>query len=54
MMLNEVLLAWGSARVEHKTAFRRENEFSKIEAEARQKGEGIWSYEPLQGDGKSA
>ena len=45
VMVNQLLLGMGVARVDKSLRFKRRDEFFKIEAEARQKGEGLWSYE---------
>jgi len=43
--IQEFLLYHGAARVDNGRAFSRQAEFSKIEAEARAKGKGLWSYD---------
>lgn len=45
VMVNQLLLATGAARVDARAPFKWKSRFSKIEDEARRKGEGIWSYE---------
>ena len=44
VMVNEIMLAIGAAQVDGKLSFKWKKRFSEIEAEARKKGEGIWSY----------
>ncbi len=44
VMVNQLMLTTGAARVNEKLSFKWKERFAKIEADARQKGEGIWSY----------
>jgi len=45
VMVNELFLRLGAARVAAAPAFDREDSFRMLESEARSKGKGIWSYE---------
>ncbi|MCM8776245.1 MAG: thermonuclease family protein [Candidatus Omnitrophica bacterium] len=45
VMLNEILLSMGAARVDTSVPFKRKAQFVEIEMQAKAKGEGIWSYE---------
>lgn len=45
VMVNRFLVAVGGARVLVESPFREQEEFLKIEVIARDKGEGIWSYD---------
>ena len=47
VILNEFLLQTGAAAVKTDASFKRKEKFLQIEARARERGEGIWSYEPL-------
>ena len=51
-LINEFLLERGAASVDSESAFKHKERFLKIEAQAREKGEGIWSYDPVLGGGK--
>ena len=55
-MVNEVLLKTGAAKVDGdtKAIFKLKEKFLALEAEAKQTGQGIWSYEehPLKGKGR--
>ena len=44
VLLNEFLLEIGAAKVAETQEFSRKAKFLKIQAEARKKGEGVWSY----------
>lgn len=46
-MLNQVLIQMGAARVDLKGNFKFKRDFLKLEAEAKRKGEGVWSYEEI-------
>lgn len=45
VMINQLLLSLGLARVDGDKIFKHREQFLKIEAEARTQGHGIWSYE---------
>ena len=45
IMVNELLIMTGAAEVEAPLAFKWKDRFLAAQAEARRKGEGIWSYE---------
>lgn len=45
VLLNEFLVKIGAARVDENQDFRHKAKFLKAQEEAREKGEGIWSYE---------
>lgn len=45
VMVNQLLLALGAARVNPSMSFPQKDEFLKAEATARERGEGIWSYQ---------
>lgn len=45
VLLNAFLLKTGAAKVDEAQDFGRKEEFLKIQAEAKVKGEGVWSYE---------
>lgn len=45
VMVNELFLALGAARVQADKIFDQRESFLRIEAEARTRGEGVWSYE---------
>lgn len=45
VMVNELFLALGAARVSPEKVFDQRESFLRIEAAARTRGEGIWSYE---------
>ena len=47
LMVNQLLLSLGLARVDTERVFKHRDQFLKIEAEARSQGKGIWSYETL-------
>lgn len=44
VMVNELMLATGAARVDENLNFKWKDRFVQTEESARQKGEGIWSY----------
>ena len=44
VLLNAMMLALGAGRVEQGGDFKQRGLFLRAEAEAREKGEGIWSY----------
>lgn len=44
VMVNQLLIAMGAARVDESLTFKWKERFAKIQAIAREKGEGIWSY----------
>ena len=45
VMVNELLLKLGAARVAKDAVFKSKEGFTQLESVARKKGEGIWSYE---------
>ena len=45
VLLNEFLLKVGAAKVAEAQEFSHKAKFLKIQEEAREKGEGVWSYE---------
>ncbi|MBI3306226.1 MAG: thermonuclease family protein [Candidatus Omnitrophica bacterium] len=45
VMVNELLLSMGAARVSENLVFKKKKDFLEIEKIAQTKGEGIWSYE---------
>ena len=45
VLINEFLVKLGAAKVAETQEFSRKARFLKVQAEARKKGEGIWSYE---------
>ena len=45
VMINEFLISQGAARVAEESAFAEKDHFLKVQEQAKQKGEGIWSYE---------
>ena len=45
VMVNELLLTLGLARVDKEKTFRRKQDFLLLEAKAARQGMGIWSYE---------
>lgn len=45
VLLNEFLVKIGAAKVAEAQDFRHKAKFLKVQAEAKKKGEGIWSYE---------
>lgn len=47
ILINEFLVHTGAAKVAESQDFSRKAEFLKVQAEAKRKGEGIWSYEVL-------
>jgi endonuclease YncB( thermonuclease family) len=47
VMINELLLSLGLARVDGDKEFKHREKFLKIESQARTQGQGIWSYEPI-------
>lgn len=47
VMVNELLVSMGLARVDREKQFKHREDFLKIEAEARDRGMGIWSYETI-------
>lgn len=46
VLLNEFLLKVGAAKVVEGQEFSRKAKFLKVQADAKKKGEGVWSYEP--------
>jgi len=46
VLLNEFLVKVGAAKVVETQTFSQKARFLKVQAEARKKGEGVWSYEP--------
>ena len=47
IMVNELLLSLGLARVDSAKLFKRKQAFLALEADANRRGMGIWSYEPI-------
>ncbi|MDP3921373.1 MAG: thermonuclease family protein [Candidatus Omnitrophota bacterium] len=47
MMINEWLLSIGAARVPRRYVFEKRNEFLKVQEEAKNRADGIWSYEEV-------
>jgi hypothetical protein len=47
VLINEFLVKLGAAKVAEAQDFSRKAKFLKVQAEAKKKGEGIWSYEVL-------
>jgi hypothetical protein len=47
VMVNQLLISMGLARVDAEKNFKHREKFLKIEAEARSRGMGIWSYEAI-------
>jgi hypothetical protein len=45
ILLNEFLVQLGAAKVAEAQDFSRKAKFLKVQAEAKRKGEGVWSYE---------
>jgi len=45
VLINEFLVKLGAAKVAETQDFRFKAKFMKVQEEAKQKGEGIWSYE---------
>jgi hypothetical protein len=45
VMVNELLLSLGLARVDAEKQFKHREKFLEIETEARTRGMGVWSYE---------
>ena len=45
VMINEFLISQGAARVAETPPFAEKDHFLKIQELAREKGEGVWSYE---------
>jgi endonuclease YncB( thermonuclease family) len=45
ILLNEFLVKTGAAKVAEAQDFSRKAKFLKVQAEAKKKGEGVWSYE---------
>lgn len=45
VLINEFLVKLGAAKVIETQDFRYKAKFLKVQAEARKKGEGVWSYE---------
>lgn len=45
VMVNELLISLGAAKVAGGINFKKRKDFLKLEAKARAEGEGIWSYE---------
>ena len=45
ILLNEFLVKVGAAKVAEKQEFSHKEKFLKVQAEAKRKGEGVWSYE---------
>lgn len=50
IMINELLVAIGAARVLHHAEFDQKEMFLKLEDKARQDGQGLWSYEVIPAD----
>ena len=46
ILLNEFLVSVGAAKVVESQDFSRKAQLLKAQAEAKRKGEGVWSYEP--------
>jgi len=44
VLLNEFLVKIGAARVDESQDFSHKTKFLKAQAEAKTKGEGVWSY----------
>lgn len=47
LMVNELLVSLGLAKVDREHPFKHKARFEELEEQAKQKGRGIWSYEPL-------
>ena len=47
MMVNEILISQGLAKVDTSQDFKHKQHFLELEALTRAKGSGLWSYEPL-------
>lgn len=45
VMVNELLISLGAAKVAGGTNFKKRKDFLKLETKARTEGAGIWSYE---------
>ncbi|HOW87728.1 MAG TPA: thermonuclease family protein [Candidatus Omnitrophota bacterium] len=45
VLINEFLIKVGAAKVDEAQDFSRKARFLKVQDEARQKGEGVWSYQ---------
>ena len=46
-VLNELLISTGAAKVDATHSFDHIKDYLSLEAEARRKGEGVWSYDPF-------
>ena len=47
VMVNQLLIDMGAARVEENIPFRHKTRFLEAQNSAKTRGEGIWSYEPF-------
>lgn len=47
VLINEFLVKVGAARVDESRDFSHKAKFLKVQAEAKEKGEGVWSYQVL-------
>jgi hypothetical protein len=46
IMVNELLILMGAARLDEERPFKERELFLKAESRAKERGEGIWSYDP--------